>query len=150
MKNRIKQIIEFENISYSKFADLLGIQRSGISHIINGRNKPSLEVVQKVLETFEYIDTDWLLFGKGSMKKDEFIEKQGNLFDENIEKEPKKEKLTEETEEIKLISEEKIEDSTEIEKILHPKEDKLEFKKIERVLIFYSDKTFKDYLPENE
>jgi len=150
MKNRIKQIIETENVSYSKFADLLGIQRSGISHIINGRNKPSLEVIQKILETFKYIDTDWLLFGKGSMKKVEFIEKQGNLFDNNIVEQGEIKEVITKFEENNSNSEENIEDSKEPEKISPPAEDNLEEKKIERVLIFYSDKTFKDYSPEKK
>jgi len=148
MKDRIKQIIIEENISYSKFADLLGIQRSGISHIVNGRNKPSLEVIQKILETFNYINTDWLLFGKGKMKKTDFIEKQGSLFDNNITEVIEEQNITEETDEINSISEQIIEDDTEIKKILHSTEDKISEKKIERVLIFYSNNSFKEYLPE--
>lgn len=163
MKDRIKQIIELENISYTKFADLLGIQRSGISHIINGRNKPSLEVIQKILEQFTYIDSDWLLFGKGTMKKETFVEKQGSLFDVNTSEIVDKKEVTEIREEIKPNSEENIDISPEKIKILPSpedkknedlnisvKEEKFTAKKIERVLIFFSDKTLKDYSPEKE
>lgn len=148
MKERIKHIIETENVSYTKFADMLGIQRSGISHIVNGRNNPSLEIIQKILEKFEYINTDWLLFGKGPMKKANFIEKQTSLFDENIIENTEEQEITENKEKINSISEQIIEDNTEVKKILHSPEDKISKKIIERVLIFYSDNSFKEYLPE--
>ena len=79
MKERIKEIIEYESISYSKFADIIGIQRSGVSHLINGRNNPSLDVIQKILESFDYINSEWLLLGKGNMKK---YDKHGDLFNQ--------------------------------------------------------------------
>ena len=66
MKERILKILENENISAAKFADILGVQRSSISHIISGRNKPSLDFVQKILSKFPQINSDWLLFGKGN------------------------------------------------------------------------------------
>jgi transcriptional regulator with XRE-family HTH domain len=65
MKARILQIMESEGLSPSKFAETIGIQRSAMSHIISGRNNPSLDVLMKILETFPYVDSDWLLFGKG-------------------------------------------------------------------------------------
>ncbi len=148
MKERIKQIIELENISYSKFADIIEIQRSGISHIINGRNKPSLEVIQKILEAYDYINTDWLLFGKGTMKKDEFVETQGNLFEEKVTETIDNKSIADEEAEIKVISEEYIEDRIEKKEIKPSQEDKLEIKKIERIVIFYSDKSFSEYSPE--
>ena len=69
MKDRILRIMEHEGISPSKFAEEIGIQRSAMSHIISGRNNPSLDVLTKIMQRFTYVDTDWLLFGKGSMVK---------------------------------------------------------------------------------
>ncbi|MDP4223940.1 MAG: helix-turn-helix transcriptional regulator, partial [Bacteroidota bacterium] len=46
---------------------MIGVQPSGISHILSGRNKPSLDFVLKMLERYPFISTEWLLFGKGSM-----------------------------------------------------------------------------------
>ena len=144
MKNRIKKIIELENISYSKFADIIGIQRSGISHILSGRNNPSLEVVQKILESFDYLNTDWLLFGKGEMKK---YEQQANLFDEipdnqviikdrkNIEKNNSK-------------SGENSEKDKEDDHLFHSPEVKINSKNIERIVIFFKNNKFKEYQPD--
>lgn len=62
---RIKEIIDEKGLTASKFADLIGVQRSGISHILSGRNKPSLDLVQKTLTAFDEIRAEWLLTGKG-------------------------------------------------------------------------------------
>lgn len=67
MKERIEKIMKSEGMSASKFADAIGVQRSGISHILSGRNKPSLELVNKILKHFDKINADWLLLGKGEM-----------------------------------------------------------------------------------
>ena len=67
MKERIEKIMELEQLSASKFADTIGVQRSNISHVLNGRNKPSLELVNKILDHFDQVNADWLLLGKGNM-----------------------------------------------------------------------------------
>ncbi len=69
MKDRVKEIINKKQLSSSKFADMLGIQRSSVSHILSGRNKTSLDIVKKILTTFKDINSDWLLFGVGDMYK---------------------------------------------------------------------------------
>ena len=148
MKDRIKLIIENENISYSKFADHIGIQRSGISHIINGRNKPSLEVVQKILETFDYINTDWLLFGKGSMKNNENSEIQRDLFTQNTDKTTDNKEDIKDIDNINLISEEIIDNSPDKNKLEPSTEANYSKKKIEKIVILYSDKSFTEYKPE--
>ena len=63
------------NLSPSLFADKIGVQRSGVSHILSGRNKPSLDFIIKILTAFPQVDADWLLFGRGEMiHKDETAE----------------------------------------------------------------------------
>jgi transcriptional regulator with XRE-family HTH domain len=61
--------MEHENLTPAKFADKLQISRAVISHILNGRNNPSLDVVTKILTQMDYINPEWLLTGKGSMYK---------------------------------------------------------------------------------
>lgn len=72
MKDRIKLIMEKENLTPAKFADRLQINRAIISHILNGRNNPSLDVVTKILSEMNYISSEWLINGTGSMYKSEF------------------------------------------------------------------------------
>ena len=61
---RISQILEEQQLSSSAFADIIGVQRSSISHVLSGRNKPSLEFILKIIRSFPSYSTDWLLFGK--------------------------------------------------------------------------------------
>ena len=69
MRERIAKIIASEGLNSSAFADLIGIQRSNISHILNGRNGPSLELLQKILNNFPQYNTDWLVMGRGEIYK---------------------------------------------------------------------------------
>jgi len=61
--------MEYAGVSPKRFAEILGIERSNVSHIMSGRNNPSLTVVQKILKNFPDISSDWLLFGEGNMLK---------------------------------------------------------------------------------
>jgi transcriptional regulator with XRE-family HTH domain len=79
MKERLLEFLRAENKSSAQLADEIGVQPSGISHILSGRNNPSLDFVLKMLEKYKHLSSDWLLFGKGSMYKG--IQMQ-NLFDE--------------------------------------------------------------------
>ncbi len=67
MIERIKLLMESKDLSLSQFADMIQIQRSSLSHVMNGRNKPSLDFILKILACYPEINTDWLLFGKGDM-----------------------------------------------------------------------------------
>ncbi|GGB80356.1 helix-turn-helix transcriptional regulator [Dyadobacter sediminis] len=61
LNEKIKQILIEKNISPSLFADEIGIQRSSISHILAGRNKPSLDIVQKIIRRFPEIGLNWIM-----------------------------------------------------------------------------------------
>lgn len=67
MIKRIEALMKVKNLTASQFADTIGIQRSGMSHILAGRNNPSLDFVLKVLNVFPEISPAWLLQGKGEM-----------------------------------------------------------------------------------
>ncbi|MBS4060645.1 MAG: helix-turn-helix transcriptional regulator [Bacteroidetes bacterium] len=65
IKDRIEHIIKAKNLTATQFAEEINIQRSGISHILSGRNNPSMDFILKVKETFPEYSLDWLLLGKG-------------------------------------------------------------------------------------
>jgi transcriptional regulator with XRE-family HTH domain len=69
IKDRILKLLTTENISSARFADLIGVQRSNISHILSGRNNPGLDFLQKVLARFPMLNSEWLIIGKGEMYK---------------------------------------------------------------------------------
>lgn len=58
-------------------AEDIRVQPSGISHILSGRNRPSLDFILKMLEKYPFLSTEWLLFGKGSMYREPTM---GDLF----------------------------------------------------------------------
>ena len=87
MIDRIKQIMEMENLTPSQFADEIDVQRSSLSHVLSGRNKPSLDFVMKVKLCFSDINLEWLIFGNGEMLESstgvlsDTIQKEKTLFD---------------------------------------------------------------------
>lgn len=75
MKDRIAHIIRAKNLTAAEFAFQLGIQPSNVSHLLAGRNNPSLELVRKLKDTFPEYSLDWIVMGKGPMTvSDSFIE----------------------------------------------------------------------------
>ena len=65
---RIAKIINDNNLSASSFAKLIGVQRSSISHILSGRNNPSLDLLLKIHKSFDYVSLEWLILGDNSLK----------------------------------------------------------------------------------
>ena len=107
------------NLNASSFADRVGVQRSSVSHILTGRNKPSLDFIQKTLKEFPRVNGDWLITGRSKVEdKLDFTQELKNK-QENKPLE-KSNSLTQEG----------------IAETLN--------KKISRIVIFYSDNTFEE------
>ncbi|HAN77170.1 MAG TPA: XRE family transcriptional regulator, partial [Bacteroidales bacterium] len=70
LRKRIEAVIKNEQLTAAKFAEILGVQRSSISHILSGRNNPSLDFIVRMTEKFEYLNLEWLIFGIGEMVKE--------------------------------------------------------------------------------
>jgi len=142
MIERILQIIRNKNLTPSQFADEIGIQRSGMSHLISGRNNPSLEFVMKVLKRYPDIRPEWLLYG-------------------NVEANPPSTEATDnqpgkdnETDRIKLNTPSTLFDQPELADIKPESKPPRSLKrektgrKIEKIIVFYDDRTFREYDPE--
>ena len=69
MTDRFKSLLGQLNLTPSEFADRIGVQRSSISHVMSGRNKPSIDFLEKILNVFPDIDTTWLITGRISSIK---------------------------------------------------------------------------------
>jgi len=67
---RLQKVMDYYGESSSSFAEKIGVQRSSISHILSGRNKPSLDFVLKILHSFPEVELYWLLNGKGVFPKE--------------------------------------------------------------------------------
>jgi len=150
MKDRILAFLQNENKSYAQFAEEIGVQPSGISHILSGRNNPSLDFVTKMLHRYPSLSADWLLFGKGSMYK---YVSQPTLFDTS-EPPAGDEEIAMTTTQQFIESEagartEDMSDRQDYHETGKPgtvnSDDR--GREIERIIMFYTDKTFTEYRP---
>ncbi len=73
MKDRIAHIIRAKNLTAAEFALRLGIQPSNISHLLSGRNNPSLDFVKKLKATFPEYSLEWIIFGRGPITVSELF-----------------------------------------------------------------------------
>lgn len=80
IRERLTQILSQKQLSSSAFADFLEIQRSNMSHYLSGRNKPGVDILQKILAKFPDINAEWLIMGRGAMTTEP---SQNNLFTES-------------------------------------------------------------------
>lgn len=124
---RLQKVIDYYNISASAFADSIGVQRSSISHILSGRNKPSLDFIMKILDTYPEVELYWLLNGKGSFPKDMTTDLPVNIAPSLFDEQPKPAQTKQEHSE----NEQPV----------------VNFKKsgVDRIVIFYKDGTFEEF-----
>lgn len=152
ISKRIVTLIEILGLSPSEFADQIGVQRSGISHITSGRNKPSLDFLENTLITFPDINPEWLILGKGkplkSMEKTIILDPDAEI--DNSKKAPlpaypdlfsNEENFTEPQKE-EIVEKKTIENIPLKEEINNDK--KLD-SKIKKVIILYENGKFESY-----
>lgn len=73
MNDQLRKFLELEDLSPSQFADMMGIQRSSVSHILSERNKPSYDFIERMLTKFPQISAEWLILGKGKPYKEQNV-----------------------------------------------------------------------------
>ncbi|MDH4473652.1 MAG: helix-turn-helix transcriptional regulator [Fluviicola sp.] len=127
IKDRIRMVIDSHRLTAGAFADKIGVQRSNVSHVLSGRNKPSFEFVEKMLLAFPKVQAHWLLTGRqqASDGVEVQVAKAGSqlvMKDESP-----------------LVYERPIKEKTE-----KPE------KEIVKIVTFYSDFTFDTYLPNGQ
>lgn len=151
MNDRIKQFMDYKGISSSELADSIGVQRSNVTHVLQGRNKPGFLFISKILETYPEINAKWLITGEGNMldknqsvsappKTDLFTNPQQPIV-EPIKAKELVELAVEPPKEPEVIN--RVHHESQFEAGLIPPADK----EIERIVVFYTDQTFKHYLP---
>ena len=137
---RLEIILDYYNLSASAFADKINVQRSSLSHLLSGRNKPSLDFIIKVIEVFPDVDLYWILNGNGTFPKSE----------KNFSIQSTKQEVTsDETNTPDLFSTDQTNSkqpfiNNEIEKKSISLSNN-DAKTIERIVIFYTDGSFKNY-----
>lgn len=148
MNVRLQQFISAENLSQSQFADIIGVARASVSHIIAGRNKPGFDFIESITKHFPNLNVEWLITGKGRMYKSDahigtpaaaVVEKKdpenfGNLFSTVIQSPgPAAEQIKEE---YAQRAEKQHDRTREIKPLLS--------RSISRIVIFYDDNTYQE------
>jgi len=146
---RLELLLDYYSLNASAFADKIGVQRSSLSHLLSGRNKPSLDFILKILEVFPDVDLYWILNGKGNFPKNS-DEKRTEIIAEKIISAPTP------------IPQNQIAENlfspAEIPMVKNPIENSKTIlnenitisassNEIDKIVIFYKNGTFKDYKP---
>ena len=149
---RLETIFDYYSLSASSFADKINVQRSSISHLLSGRNKPSLDFILKVIENFPEVELLWLLNGKGNFPKNS---QQSDNKENNVEQVVKQNIPAPSSSEIipeNLFSKIQIPPvipTLETKKIENQNSTKeSDSTEIDKIVIFYKNGTFKSYVPD--
>jgi transcriptional regulator with XRE-family HTH domain len=124
-RERIEELIQTLNLSARQFAELIRIQPGTISNIMSGRNKPSLDVMQKILDKYPTLNPEWLIAGRGDMWRTVPGENP-QLFDN----------LPPDSKSAHFVAQAHKEESQ--VPVVTPK-------KISRIVVYYSDNTFEEF-----
>jgi transcriptional regulator with XRE-family HTH domain len=148
---RLEIILDYYGLNASAFADKIGVQRSSLSHLLSGRNKPSLDFILKILDVFPDVDLYWILNGKGSFpKNDEALQKQESSQEKETRPNsasPISEPLASED----LFSKEKYspkenQENPKMEEIQNGPNESVS-DEVEKIVFFYKNGTFKEFKP---
>lgn len=147
---RLEIILDYYSLNASSFADKIGVQRSSMSHLLSGRNKPSLDFVMKILEVFPEVDLYWILVGKGNFPKSEIETLQFQENTSNLKIEDSPSLLNENYSGVDLFSHihnEKENSSTKTQDEKEKTNLGFEEHEIQKIIFFYKNGTFKVYTP---
>ena len=144
---RLEIILDYYNLSASAFADKINVQRSSLSHLLSGRNKPSLDFIIKVIEVFPEVDLYWILNGKGNFPKSEIVAQSVLEIEKSTSSLP-----------IVDIPNSELDLFSTVEKVIPPslsesnaiesiKTENNSPEEIERIVVFFKNGTFKNYKP---
>jgi transcriptional regulator with XRE-family HTH domain len=162
-KSKIEVLMREFNLNSAQFAEEVGIKNSTLSHILNDRNKPSLDVLKKILGRFQQINPEWLILDNGKMFRPILNSQDPTLFDSidlNISKSDiyndKIQDNSESNKQVKEIIQDKVVSTSEIsnqkienvekiiEKVYIPQIE-YKHKNISRIIIYYDDNTFEEF-----
>lgn len=144
---RLEIILDYYNLSASAFADKINVQRSSLSHLLSGRNKPSLDFIIKVIEVFPEVDLYWILNGKGNFPKSEIVTPAILEIEKNITSLPITETSNSEPDLFSTIEKGATSTLSESNPVESIKTENNSHEEIERIVVFFKNGTFKNYKP---
>jgi transcriptional regulator with XRE-family HTH domain len=145
MNDRLVAFLQAEQLTPAKFADIMNIQRSGVSHLLSGRNKPGYDFFDKFLRKFPTINIEWLISGRGKMYKEVNMP---TLFPEIQPVEPASPAGISSIKKDIELSKDNSQEDFGLESVKKDSDmvKKNNNKLIDKVIILYTDGTFSDYL----
>ncbi|MCW1148645.1 helix-turn-helix domain-containing protein [Flavobacterium lacisediminis] len=144
---RLEIILDYYNLSASAFADKINVQRSSLSHLLSGRNKPSLDFIIKVIEVFPEVDLYWILNGKGNFPKSEIVAQSVIEIEKDTSSLPIVDIPNSELDLFSTVEKgipPTLSESNTVESI---KTENNSPEEIERIVVFFKNGTFKNYKP---
>ena len=148
MKERLIKFMTAEGLSSAKLADIIKVQPSSISHILSGRNKPGFDFISKILTNFSHLNAEWLIIGEGDMYKQD---KKPSLF--NTDEKSKTFDDNQDTLEFNISDNSTDEILKMDSKVVNNAVDKNNIPQsinIEKIILFFSDNSFKEYIPNQK
>ena len=149
---RLEFILDYYSLNASSFADKIGVQRSSLSHLLSGRNKPSLDFILKISEVFPDVDLYWILNGKGTFPKNSNQLNKTEYSVQQVAKQNIPTPSNPETISENLFSKIKTPpviptlETNKVENQNSIKESNSDA--IDKIVIFYKNGTFKSYVPD--
>lgn len=140
--DRLQLLIKTEEMSAKDFAAEVGISASTMSNILGGRNKPSLEVMQKILNRFRLISSDWLILGIGTMYKSKQSGQEQTLFDLKPATNLPTEHIPNQLPVSDIIPEQKIFNEINSDNV----KGNINNKQISKIIVFFDDDSFQEIL----
>lgn len=144
---RLEIILDYYNLSASAFADKINVQRSSLSHLLSGRNKPSLDFIIKVIDVFPEVDLYWILNGKGSFPKSENVPLPILEVEKNTSSSPFVETVNTEPDLFSTVEKGIPPTLSESNPVESFKTENNSHEEIERIVVFFKNGTFKNYKP---
>jgi len=140
---RLEIILDYYSLNASSFADKIGVQRSSMSHLLSGRNKPSLDFILKIIDIFPDIDLYWILNGIGSFPKNSEPIENLNDVSQNLDTPAPIDLFTQvSSSEGKKSAPEKLKQAT-------GTSENENYDEIEKIVFFYKNGTFRTYKPNS-
>ena len=154
IRNRFKMIMEREGLAAGAFAESIGASQATISHILSGRNNPSVELMLRIHQRYGDINLEWLLTGKGNMSNapENAVIPTSNydaeypLFAENAKNADEALGIAENRKEMPLKAPEKGRKADVCQEIIYKERPP---RKITEIRIFFDDNTYETFKPSN-
>lgn len=148
IQDRLRIFMHFKKLNATQLAEIIDVQRSSVSHVLNGRNKPSLEFVQRLVNEFPEVSFEWLVNGSGSLTKKDTNVSSSNTGENNRD-------VTKVTSDETIVhSDTQLKENVTPESAATPthnqeqRSDLKSFNEIKKIVVFYANGTFEEYFPK--